>query len=311
LALRRHLLKYNLVDAAVVGGRGGLKALVERYLVECGRERQNPKFLLTKRTQLAKLVEEAGDCPPRQLKPEHLRAVMRKVLDAGRSPRTANQHRMIAIGFATWLLEQHYLDEHPFKRVPKASEEVDRRRVRRAATPEELQRLLATAPRRRADVYLALVYTGLRRGELRQMTWADVDFEAATIEVRAEVSKSAKAAVLPLHPRLAEMLRARKPKRAADTARWFSSLPNTKTFYRDLEAAGVLKLDAAGRILDVHALRGTLATQLARQGVPMPTVQRLLRHAHIETTAKYYTHLDLEDLRQGLNHLPSKPQAAA
>lgn len=68
--------------------------------------------------------------------------------------------------------------------------------------------------------------------------------------------------------------------------------------------AGVRKLHDAGGKLDVHALRGTLGTNLAREGVPMATVQKLLRHRNIQTTARYYTHLDLEDLRAGVMKMP-------
>ncbi len=139
---------------------------------------------------------------------------------------------------------------------------------------------------------------------MKQMTWTDLDFADGTIRVRAEISKSGREATIPLHPQLAAVLAASRRPRAKDDAPWFKSLPRTSTFYRDLEAAGIPKFNAAGKKLDVHALRGTLGTNLARRGVPMPVVQRLLRHASMETTAKYYTHLEVEDLRSGVEKMP-------
>lgn len=44
-------------------------------------------------------------------------------------------------------------------------------------------------------------------------------------------------------------------------------------------AAGIGRIDALGRRLDVHALRGTAATSLARRGVNMAVTQKLPGHA--------------------------------
>lgn len=56
-----------------------------------------------------------------------------------------------------------------------------------------------------------------------------------------------------------------------------------------------------------HDLRHGLATNLIKASVPLPHVQRILRHASITTTVNTYGHLDTEDLRTSLeavNRLP-------
>lgn len=54
------------------------------------------------------------------------------------------------------------------------------------------------------------------------------------------------------------------------------------------------------RKMTFHDLRHTTATLLIRAGVPWPHVQKIIRHANIQTTLDTYGHLDVEDLRAGL-----------
>lgn len=49
--------------------------------------------------------------------------------------------------------------------------------------------------------------------------------------------------------------------------------------------------------LRFHDLRHGLGTNLAKAGVPLPHIQRILRHASISTTINLYAHLVTEDLR--------------
>jgi integrase len=73
-----------------------------------------------------------------------------------------------------------------------------------------------------------------------------------------------------------------------------------RVFRRLLEAAGIERIDALGRKLDIHALRGSAATSLARRGVSMAVTQRLLGHKTVEMTAKHYTRLEVEDVRAAI-----------
>ena len=52
-----------------------------------------------------------------------------------------------------------------------------------------------------------------------------------------------------------------------------------------------------------HQLRHTFATDLHREGVSLEVISRLLTHRSISTTSDLYLHLDVEDLRAGLETL--------
>ena len=60
-----------------------------------------------------------------------------------------------------------------------------------------------------------------------------------------------------------------------------------------------------GRTVDVHCLRHTFATLLARNGVSPSVAQRLMRHSDIRLTMNTYTHLDLADTAGAVAALPA------
>ena len=64
---------------------------------------------------------------------------------------------------------------------------------------------------------------------------------------------------------------------------------------------------ALPRKMRFHDLRHSTATLLLRAKVSAHVVQRILRHASINTTLGTYSHLDVEDLRAGINALPPGP----
>jgi len=59
----------------------------------------------------------------------------------------------------------------------------------------------------------------------------------------------------------------------------------------------MVRVDARAQTLDVHALRATCATRLARSGAPLVATQRILGHSDPKLTARHYLLLESEDLR--------------
>ena len=73
---------------------------------------------------------------------------------------------------------------------------------------------------------------------------------------------------------------------------------------RDLKAAGIPIKAERGFGVDVHALRGTFATLLAKGGTNPRIVQELMRHSDPRLTSNVYTHLRLNDTCGALDTLP-------
>ena len=152
------------------------------------------------------------------------------------------------------------------------------------------------------------LYTGLRPGELRALTWADVDLVARTISVSKALDaqtgdvKAPKTAqgqrVIPIQPNLLPLLVAAAPDEGDDLSglvlgEIVASEDHLAQAFRDhLDAAGVdrPRLTADNDTeepIDFRSLRDTHATWLALGGVADKVIQRRMGHASPATTDKY------------------------
>lgn len=184
---------------------------------------------------------------------------------------------------------------------------------------------------RNALAYLIFLTTGIRFNELRQLTWGDVDLDAETLTIRGETAKGdatgkARAdAVQPLPVPTVAALRAWRVRCGAfDLAAPVLKLPAdfSRTLTKDLGLARVkardgtlapiAKRDGAGRVVDLHALRHTYGTMLARSGADPKTVQDLMRHSSVGLTFGVYVHADGARNREAAAALPDlSPQGDA
>ena len=112
--------------------------------------------------------------------------------------------------------------------------------------------------------------------------------------------------------RLATLLAAYRPRGAepADTIVPAGAFPNSLTFHRDLEAAGIARHDDQETVVDFHALRTTFVSWLAASGAHPRTAQALARHADVETTMQRYTDLRLLDTKAAGLCLPGSRAGA-
>ena len=170
-------------------------------------------------------------------------------------------------------------------------------------------------------LWRAFVETGARYGELTTTTWGDVDLERRVLTLRAERTKAGQARQIPLLDGLVGELRALMPVHerllsrrpgagdrvflSPEGAAWPVHTVNLmRIFDRVLAAAGIEREDALGQRLDIHALRHTAASRLARAGVGLVHAQRILGHSDPKLTARAYTHLGVEELRAAVERLP-------
>ena len=238
--------------------------------------------------------------------------------DEDLAPQTVNYYVQALKQFCRWMVREGRASASPVESLRPLNARVDRRRVRRALTTEELRSLISTtysgpdryrlAGPERAMLYRFAVGTGLRANEIRSLTCADLDLASSppTVTVRAKNSKRRREDVLPLRSSLAvdlaPFLSGKLP-----TARALD-MPAPSSVARmialDLEAAGIPYEDEEGRVADFHALRHTMVSNLAASGVHPKTAQTLARHSTISLTMDRYTHVLVESLAGALEGLP-------
>ncbi|MCX7424647.1 MAG: site-specific integrase [Planctomycetia bacterium] len=76
---------------------------------------------------------------------------------------------------------------------------------------------------------------------------------------------------------------------------------------RDLKLAKIPKQDELGRTVDVHAMRHSFATHLAKTGAFPRTAQAAMRHSDVNLTMGAYTDPRLLDVAGALDALPALP----
>jgi len=163
-------------------------------------------------------------------------------------------------------------------------------------SPEQLQALMEAIdqePDIQAANFMRLVLaTGMRRGEVFQLQWQDLDFERGFVHLRTPKSgvdtkipmNSAAREILSNHPRTSDFVFPGRGNRAR------TRYP--KAIDRIREKAGL-----PPDFRPIHGLRHFFASQLASSGkVDMYVLQRLLTH-RAPTTTMRYSHLRDQPLR--------------
>ncbi|MCH9027208.1 MAG: tyrosine-type recombinase/integrase [Proteobacteria bacterium] len=163
---------------------------------------------------------------------------------------------------------------------------------RRARHHEELPDLssVAFADYLQPMVLLSL-NTGLRRGEILQLRWADVDLLRRELIVRGDNAKSGKTRHIPLnHEALTTLQQWRSESRSTE---WVFVGKDGKRMWAVKASWKRVLLSAAIVDFRWHDLRHHFASRLVMNGVDLNTVRELLGHADLTMTLRY-AHLSPE-----------------
>lgn len=258
------------------------------YLADLKKRQRSREHLKHVRIRLGVLVKACGWEYPKDVSSNSFIA-WRSTKQL--SPKTLNEYLSTAHAFMDWMLRCERVPLNPLAGVQRAETRGTETMRRRALSDEEVRSLLKAAGRRRI-VYLTALHTGLRYGELKQLRWGDVKLEAETPHVRARASttKNRRDSTIFLSDELATALLAHRPSKASDEALVFAGvMPVRRTWRADFDAAGIARVDGSGKRADFHALRYTLATNLAKAGVSPRVAMEFMRHSDMRLTAKTYT----------------------
>lgn len=240
-----------------------------------------------------------------------------KWLKAGLTKSSANRKMASLRGVLSRALDWSCLDAHPMAKLKQLKTD-SRGRVRYLSSAEEksLRDALATreeniradrdsANKWRADrnkalfqdlrnqafadhllpLFLISINTGVRRGELFNLAWSDVDLDGKTLTVEGDGSKSGQTRHIQLNSEAHQTLTLWKKDSLSEKYVFPSQnggrLDNVKKSWE-----GVLKI-AGIEQFRWHDLRHTFASKLVMVGVPLNTVRELLGHSDLKMTLRY------------------------
>src|SRR5262249_35599778 len=173
-----------------------------------------------------------------------------------------------------WALERDIINVAPCAGVKSPSAERPRDRV---LTDEELARVWGAADQLGypfGTLIKLLILTGQRRGEVAGMRWSEIDGDLWTLP--AGRVKNAKAHDVPLSRAALDIL-VGLPRIGEDFALTTTGAAPVSSYARGKAGLDAL-LPADMPPWRLHDLRRSVASGLARLGVNLPTIERLLNH---------------------------------
>jgi site-specific recombinase XerD len=260
---------------------------------------------------LQRFLEEEGlEATVEVLTPPLLRRYVSWLASSGYSPATIARRLYAISSLCKYLTNYGYAEGNPCGQVvlPKKS-----RRMPAVLTLEEARRVLKVADdhacpwmgfRNRAIVAV-LVFCGLRRQELIDVKISDIDLKSRWLKVRK--GKGGKGRSIPLAPEAADAI-----------SDWLEFRPEVDHEYL-LTGLGGRRLDKNGvvcvfrgiakragvdrRGVSLHTLRHTFASLLLQEGADLVSIQELLGHSDLSTTA-IYLHMDAAHLQGAVERHP-------
>jgi len=200
-------------------------------------------------------------------------------LEQGIKPATVNRALACLKTMFNKALEWQFLTKNPISNIKLLKE--DNKRLR-FLEKEEIERLLCEcSPHVKNVVYFAL-NTGMRRGEILNLKWSDVDFSNKLIFVNRTKTKEKR--TIPINTQVERMLV--KTRELYISEYVFCNedggrLKSIRTSFRNaLKRAGISDFR-------FHDLRHTYASHLAMSNVDLFTIKELLGHKRIEMTSRY------------------------
>lgn len=192
-----------------------------------------------------------------------------------------------------WAVDEGILPANPIARIRL---ERERRKKKPVLSLAEEVLLLATAAPHLRDITLFALDTGMRRGEILNQTWDDVDFSRRLLYVTHSKTPEGEAREIPLSERIMSLLSAMK--KDSGLLFTFDGKPifSLKTAWK----AAIRRSKI--RYIRFHYLRHTFNTRLLELGVPREVRMALLGHTFGDTHESY-EHVELPLKREAIRKL--------
>ena len=206
--------------------------------------------------------------------------------------------RAFNLGITWEMAEQNPVQKVRFLRQPEPRE--------RVLTEEEERRLLEASSEHLKPIICMALQTGMRKSEIANLRWEEVDLETREIEVVK--TKSGRKRTIPISSDLFKVLAELEGTRQSNGFVFQYRDPKTGrsrhvVFFRTAFEHACRRAGIKG--LTFHDLRHTFASRLVRKGVDLITIKDLLGHSSVRTTERY-SHSNREQKQRAVELLSKK-----
>lgn len=287
--------------------------LADRWLEDVATHRVRPTTLVMYRSYVVHQIRpQVGAIRLKALTPMHVQRFISHMIKAGLKPASVRLVHRILRTILRQAVRWELLSRNPADSAQTPAHGVS---AAKALTADQLAEFLnAAAAHRMFGCYYLAAATGMRRGELLALRWADVDLDQGLIRVRRNIQwldggyrfdepktpRSRRDILLP--PDAIPVLRRHRSQQAQERLQagrhWHDldlvfCLQNgepprqkwlTETFQAIMRRAGLPQIR-------LHDLRHTHATLLLEHGVNIKIVSARLGHSSISVTGDLYSHV--------------------
>ena len=218
----------------------------------------------------------------------------------------ANKHRKNLV--AAWVWGHKYL-ELPESNPCRVDRFPEKRMPRYVPPVEDFWAVYNACGRNDQRMLLAYIHTAARKGELFKLTWDDVDFSGKRIGLWTSKRKEGTKECdwLPMTTELQDALTEQRSKN--DGALVFPD-PETGEAYKSRQHFLEKKCERLNiKPFCWHSIRHLAASMLQKNGMPILSIQRILRHKNLATTIKYLHQLDTD--REHMDAFPRRNENPA
>lgn len=200
------------------------------------------------------------------------------------TPSTRNVNRQALVAYFDFLIDRGARANNPVETYPRLKR---RRTLPKALSADEAAAVRDTAAKvglRWGAATTVLLHAGLRASELLGLQWVDLQDGWIHVEGKGGHERN-----IPVHDRVSEALTAWR--QSSGSARWV--FPSPVNAHEPMSAPWLreniadIGYDADVGRVHPHMLRHTFATRLVELGVDVRTIQMLMGHEDLSTTAIY------------------------
>jgi len=252
---------------------------------------------------LKNLCEFMGACYLRDISPLLIEKYKLKRLNEEIKPATVNRELSVLKRAFNLAIDWKIVDENPVRNVRFLRQPEPKERI---LSKDEEERLLEASSEHLKPIIIAALQTGMRKAEVANLRWEQVDMKNKEIEVVK--TKSGKKRIIPISEDLFKELNLLRNRNG--NSEFVFQYVDQKTgekkhlryFRRSFETA-CRRAKITG--FTFHDLRHTFASRLVRSGVDLITVKDLLGHYSVKTTERY-THSNQEQKRKAVELLSTE-----
>lgn len=153
----------------------------------------------------------------------------------------------------------------------------------RFLSEDEMVCLISNASLKLREALVILIHTGMRKGELQNLKWSDVDFDHNLITLAK--TKNGKLRHIPMNDAVKQVLLRCRIKKGESTLVFSGKKPGKSWDFR--KPFEIARKRAGLTDICVHTLRHTFASHLCMGGTDLMTVKELLGHSSLSMTERY------------------------